>query len=120
MLADGTSENQETLKVEIFSAATAERAGSVSATANVATTRILDQDNLTVSIDGAPSVTEGAVATFTITLSTASDQVVSAGWSTRQVGDTLDTGETAQPDKDYWAGSDTVAIPAATGRPPSP
>ena len=112
VLADDTSENDETLKVEIFSVATDQRAGSVSAVDNIATTRILDQDNLTVSIDDAPSVTEGAVATFTITLSTASDQDVSAGWSTKQAGDTLEAGETALPDKDYTAASGTVAIPA--------
>ena len=112
VLADGTSENQETLKVEIFSVSTDQRAGSVSATDNVATTNILDQDNLTVSIGDAPSVTEGANATFTITLSTASDQDVSAGWSTKQAGDALDTGETALPDQDYTASSGTVAIPA--------
>ena len=112
VLADGISENQETLKVEIFSVATDQRAGSVSATDNVATTRILDQDNLTVSISDAPSVTEGGVAIFTITLSTPSDQDVSAGWSTKQAGDALDTGESALPDKDYTAASGTVAIPA--------
>ena len=112
VLADGISENEETLKVEIFSAATDERTGSVSATDNIATTRILDQDVLTVSIQDAPSVTEGAVATFTITLSTISDQNVSAGWSTKQAGDALDAGETAVPDKDYTAASGTVAVPA--------
>ncbi len=112
VLADGISENQETLKVEIFSAATDQRAGSVSTTENIATTRILDQDELTVSISDAPSVTEGSVATFTITLSTISNQDVSAGWSTKQVGNSLDAGETAVPDKDYTAASGTVAIPA--------
>ena len=112
VLADGTNEGQETLKVEIFSASTDQRAGSVSATENVATTRILDQDNLVVSIQDAPSVTEGGVATFTITLSAASDQDVSAGWSTKQSGDALDAGESALPDKDYAAASGTVAIPA--------
>ena len=100
------------MKVEIFSVSTDQRAGSVSATDNIATTRILDQDVLTVSIQDAPSVTEGANATFTIILSTLSDQDVSAGWSTKQSGDTLDTGETALPDKDYTAASGTVAIPA--------
>ena len=112
VLADGVSENRETLKVEIFSVATDQRAGSVSATDNVATTNILDQDVLTVSIGDAPSVTEGANATFTITLSTISDRDVSAEWSTKQVGDALDAGETALPDKDYAAASGTVAIPA--------
>ena len=112
VVADGVSENQETLKVEIFSAATDQRAGSVSATGNVDTTMILDQDELTVSIQDAPNVTEGAVATFTITLSTATDRDVSAGWSTKQAGDALDAGETALPDKDYTAASGTVAIPA--------
>ena len=112
VLADGISEDQETLKVEIFSVATDQRAGSVSATDNVATTRILDQDTLTVSIQDAPSVTEGAIATFTITLSTASDRDVSAGWSTKRAGDALDAGETAAPGKDYAAASGTLAIPA--------
>ena len=112
VLADDTSENEETLKVEIFSVATDQRTGSVSATDNIATTEILDQDTLTVSISDAPSVTEGAVSTFTITLSTASDQDVSAGWSTKQTGDALDAGESALPDKDYSATSGTVAIPA--------
>ena len=112
VLADGISDDGETLKVEIFSAATGQRAGSVSATGNIATTTILDQDNLTVSIGDAPSVTEGANATFTITLSAASDQDVSAGWSTKQAGDALDPGETALPDKDYTAASGTVSIPA--------
>ena len=112
VLEDDTSESDETLKVEIFSVATDERAGSVSATGKVATTTILDQENLTVSIQDAPSVTEGGVATFTITLSTVSDQAVSAGWTTKQSGDALDTGETALPDKDYATASGTVAIPA--------
>ena len=112
ILADDTSENDETLKVEIFSASTDQRAGSVSATGNIATTNILDQDNLTVSIEDAPRVTEGANATFTITLSTVSDQDVSAGWSTKQAGDALDPGETALPDKDYAAVSGTVSVPA--------
>ena len=111
-IADGISDDDETLKVEIFSVATDERAGTVSATGNVAATTILDQDNLTVSIQDAPSVTEGAVATFTITLSAATDQDVSAGWATKQAGDALDPGETALPDKDYAAASGTVAIPA--------
>ena len=65
-----------------------------------------------VSIQDAPSVTEGTAATFTITLSTATDRDVSAGWSTKQAGDALDTGETALPDKDYTAAGGTVAIPA--------
>ena len=112
VLADGISDDAETLNVEIFSAATDERAGSVSATGNVATTTILDQDNLTVSIGDAPSVTEGASATFTVTLSTVSDQDVSAGWSTKQASDALDPGETALPDRDYAASSGTVSIPA--------
>ncbi len=112
ILADGINDDDETLKVEIFSVATDQRPGSVSATDNVATTRILDQDALTVSIEDDPSVTEGAVATFTITLSTVSDRIVSAGWSTKQAGDALDVGETALPDKDYTAASGTVAIPA--------
>ena len=112
VLADDISDDGETLKVEIFSAATDHRAGSVSATENIATTTILDQGNLTVSIQDAPSVTEGAVATFTITLSTATDQDVSAEWSTKQAGDALEAGETALPDKDYAAASGTVAIPA--------
>ena len=111
-IADGVSDDDETLKVEIFSVATDERAGTVSATGNVAETTILDQDNLTVSIQDAPSVTEGAVATFTITLSAATDQDVSAGWATKQAGDALDPGETALPDKDYATASGTVAIPA--------
>ena len=112
VLADAIDDDDETLKVEIFSAATDERAGSVSATGNVATTRILDQDNLTVSIGDAPGVTEGSSATFTITLSTVSDQDVSAGWATKQAGDALDPGETALPDRDYAAASGTVSIPA--------
>ena len=112
VLEDDTSESDETLKVEIFSAATGDRAGSVSATGRVATTTSLDQEALTVSIGDAPSVTEGANATFTITLSTVSDQAVSAGWATKQSGDALDPGETALPGKDYTAASGTVAIPA--------
>ena len=112
VLADGIDDDDETLKVEIFSVATDQRAGSVSATDNVATTTILDQDSLTVSIQDAPSVTEGAVATFTITLSTASGQDISAGWSTKEPGDALDAGETAVPDRDYTAASGTVSIPA--------
>ena len=112
VLADGIDDDGETLNVEIFSVATDQRAGSVSATGNIATTTILDQDSLTVSIEGAPSVTEGAAATFTITLSTVSDQDVSAGWATKEAGDALDAGETAVPDKDYAAASGTVSIPA--------
>ena len=112
VLADGKDESNENLKVEIFSVATDQRAGSVSATDNIATTEILDQDELTVSIEDASIVTEGGVATFTITLSTVSDHDVSAGWSTKQAGDALEAGETAVPDKDYTAASGTVAIPA--------
>ena len=112
VLADGISENEETLQVEIFSVATDHRAGAVSATDNIATSTILNQDSLTVSVEGSRSVTEGSIATFTITLSTASDQDVSAGWATKVTGDALDPGETALPDKDYAAASGTVSIPA--------
>ena len=84
----------------------------VSTTQNKASTNILDEDSLTVSIEGTPTVTEGGAATFTITLSTASEETVTVGWQTNQAGDTLEAGVTAEPDKDYTAASGDLAIQA--------
>ena len=107
-------EDGETLEVQLFTVFDGLRgSGSgVSTTQNKASTNILDEDSLTVSIEGTPTVTEGGAATFTITLSTASEETVTVGWQTNQAGDTLEAGETAEPDKDYTAASGDLAIQA--------
>ena len=107
-------EDGETLEVRLFTVFDGLRgSGSgVSTTQNKASTNILDEDSLTVSIEGTPTVTEGGAATFTITLSTASDETVTVGWQTNQAGDTLEAGVTAEPDKDYTAASGDLAIQA--------
>ena len=107
-------EDGETLEVQLFTVFDGLRgSGSgVSTTQNKASTNILDEDSLTVSIEGTPTVTEGGAATFTITLSTASEETVTVGWQTNQAGDTLEAGVTAEPDKDYTAASGDLAIQA--------
>ena len=117
ILADGVEEDEETLQVGILGISSGARDSggrslTISQAQSEATTTILDQDSLTVSIEGAPSVAEGASATFTVSMSTASDKDVSVSWSTRQAGDTLDPDETALPDQDFTAESGTVAISA--------
>ena len=112
--ADGVDDDDETMTVEILNAVTGLRAVTIASGDNRASTTILDQDSLTVSIQGTPSVAEGSAATFTVFLSVASDEDVSVDWSTTQAGDTLAVGEAAEPDSDYPASSGTVAIAAGS------
>ena len=114
ILSDSIEEGDETLRLEIFGAYFGLRSASISETQSVATTTILDQDSLTVSIQGTPSVDEGTAATFTIVMSTVSDDSVTVDWETRQVGEDLETGETAVPDADYTAASGSVTIPSGS------
>ena len=107
-------EDGETLEVQLFTVfdGLGGSGSGVSTTQNKASTNILDEDSLTVSIEGTPTVAEGGAATFTITLSTASDETVTVAWQTNQAGDTLEAGVTAEPDKDYTAASGDLAIQA--------
>ena len=98
----------------LFAVTSGARSLSISQTQSEATTTILDQDSLTVSVEGSPSVLEGGVATFTIRMSTTDDEAVSVGWSTRQAGDTRGPHETATPGMDFTAQSGTVAIPTGS------
>lgn len=109
---DNLEEDEETLEVELFVVQSGPITGLVSETQAMASSVILDEGTLTVSIEGSPVVAEGEAATFTVTMSKVSDENVSVDWKTRQIGDTLDAGETAEPDKDYTASSGTVAIMA--------
>ena len=59
---------------------------------------------VTVSLQGSPSVTEGTAATFTLVLSNATDEAVSAEWSA--------SGVTATAGDDFTGTSGTIAIPA--------
>ena len=111
ILTDSVQDGEETLEVGLFAVTSGARSLSISQTQSVATTTILDQDSLTVSVEGSPSVEEGGAATFTIRMSTTDDEDVSVGWSTRQAGDTRGPDETATPDIDFTAESGTVAIP---------
>ena len=116
---DSVQDGDETLEVGLFAVTTGGEASgarslSISQTQSVATTTILDQDSLTVSVEGSPSVEEGGAATFTIGMSTTNEEDVSVGWSTKQAGDTRGPDETATPDIDFTAESGTVAIPRGT------
>ena len=94
----------ETIEVEILNASHGDRRADMDPGDEMATTTILDQDMITVSLNGAPRPDEGTAATFTVTLSSASSETISAGWSTRD--------GTAQAGQDYDGASGTVAIPA--------
>ena len=114
ILNDGVEEENETLRIEVFSASSAQRAVSVSPTQSSASSTILDQGALNVSIEAVPSVDEGAAAAFTFYLSKIINQDVLVEWSTRQPGQVLTAAETAEPDIDYPASTDTVVIPAGS------
>ena len=86
ILTDMLSEGDEDLEMELVGLSFGARSASIPEARRTATTTILDEDSLNVSIKGTPSVTEGTVATFTIELSTASDESVSADWATPQAG----------------------------------
>ena len=112
ILNDSVEEDDETPTVEVFSASSGQRAVSISPTQSRASATILDQGALTVSIEGVPSVDEGAAATFTVYLSKTISEDISVEWSTRQPGQLLTAAETAETDIDYPASADTVVIPA--------
>ena len=99
-------------KSEIFRAHETLKSSGISYALSSAFTDILDAGNLTASLFGSPSVTEGGTLTFTITTTMTSDEDVSVEWVTRQPGDTLSLDETAEPDADYTATAGTVAITA--------
>ncbi len=102
----------EHMEVRLFSVYDGLRSSGISQSQNKASTKILDKDSLTASIEGRPTVTDGGAATFTASLSATTDEAVSVGWATRSVGDTLGFGETAEPGDDYTADSGTVSIAA--------
>ena len=114
ILTDSVEDDDETLEVEIFNVYSASRSAMVPPDQAMASTTILDEGSLTVSIQGSPSVDEGTAATFTVALSKPSDENVTADWTTRQVSDPLDPGETAKPGEDYAIATGTVSIPAGS------
>ena len=114
ILNDGVEEENETLEIELFSASSAQRAVSVSPTQSSASSTILDQGALNVSIEAVQSVDEGAAAAFTVYLSKIINKDVVVEWSTRQPGQLLTAAETAEPDIDYPASTSTVGIPAGS------
>ena len=114
ILTDSVEDDDETLEVEIFNVYSASRSAAVPPNQAMASTIILDRGSLTASIQGSPSVDEGTAATFTVALSKTSDEGVTADWTTRQVGDPLDPGETANPGDDYVAATGTVSILAGS------
>ena len=115
---DSQEENEgdgERMEVRIYTAHDGLESRGISTTAYKAFTTILDKGALTASIESgeeAPTVTEGETATFTVTLSKTTDEVVLVGWATKSAGDTLGFGESAQPDSDYTADSGSVSIAA--------
>ena len=104
------------LRIEVFSASSGQRTVSVSSTQSSASSTILDQGALNVSIEAVPSVDEGAAAAFTVYLSKIINKDVSVDWSTRQPGEVLTAAETAEPDIDYLASMDTVVYPCRQRR----
>ena len=113
VLADSDDdEGNETLKVVLFRVSSGSRTASLSSDRFQASTTILDQDSLTVSLQAAPSVVEGSPATFTVTLSTASGVDVSVDWATAQAQKVPGGGDVAEEDSDYPAATGTVSIPA--------
>ena len=114
-------EDGETLEVQLFTVHDGLRSSGVSVSGNKASTTILDEHSLTVSIQGNPPVdqdetatlvAEGETATFSVRLSETEAEDVSVEWSTTQPGDPLGAGETAEPDRDYTADTGTLMIPA--------
>ena len=69
ILNDSVEEDDETLEVEVFRASSGPREVPVSPTQSSASSTILDQGALNVSIEAVPSVDEGAAAAFTVYLS---------------------------------------------------
>ena len=114
ILNDSVEEDDETLEVEVFRASSGPREVPVSPTQSSASSTILDQGALNVSIEAVPSVDEGAAAAFTVYLSKTINKDVLVEWSTRQPGQVLTAAETAEPDIDYLASTDTVVIPAGS------
>ncbi len=104
VIRDETEDPDETIEVQIFTVSSASRTAAVAAGDEMASATILDQDAVTVSLQGSPSVTEGTAATFTLVLSNATDEAVSAEWSA--------TGVTATAGDDFTGTSGTIAIPA--------
>ena len=109
---DESGEDTEHMEVRLFTVYDGLRSNGVSQSQYKAFTTILDKGSLTASIEGAPTVTEGGTATFTVTLSKATNEDVLVGWATKSAGDTLGFGESAQPDSDYTADSGSVSIAA--------
>ena len=114
ILTDSLEEYDETLEVVLFSALSSIRIGTINQYAAMATAYIQDEDTLIVSIEGTPSVAEGGTATFTISLSTASDDTVSVGWAADDPGEAVAEDQRAEPNVDFNANDGTVAIPAGS------
>ena len=113
-IAEDTEEEEdgELMELRIFKVSDDLRGGSVSSTRYKDSSMILDKGELTVSIEGTPTVAEGGTATFTVSLSEATDENVLVGWATKETGDALGLGETAEPGVDYTADSGNVSIAA--------
>ena len=107
ILTDIVAEGTETLNVELINATSGLRTIPVLPAGSVATTEIVPQGSLIISISGSPTVVEGAAATFTITMTKTHTQNVSVEWATSEGG-------TALVDDDYTAATGTVAIPAGS------
>ena len=105
-------EDGELMELRIFTVSDVLKGGSVSSTKYKDSSLILDKGSLTASIEGTPTVAEGGTATFTVSLSQATDEAVLVGWATRSAGDTLELWETAEPDADYSADSGSVTVAA--------
>ena len=103
-------EDGELMELRIFSVSDGLKGGSISTTRYKDSSLILDKGSLTASIEGTPTVAEGGTATFTVSLSQATDEAVLVGWATRSAGDTLELWETAEPDADYSADSGSVTV----------
>ena len=112
--SEDESDPVEHMEVRLFTVYDGLRSTGVSQSQYKAVTTILDKGSLTASIGGTPTVTEGGTATFTVTLSKATDEAVLVGWATKEAGDTLAFGETAEPDVDYTA-NDSGTVSIATG-----
>ena len=110
-LADGKKEEDgETFTVEIFGVSSGGRDATASPDDYAATTNVIDQGQLTVSVRGTPSVDEGDDATFTVSIPEVTTDTVEVDWATREaLGE-----DTAEEDVDCPAATGTVSIPAGS------
>ena len=114
ILNDIEEEENETLTVRLLSVFSGQREAEVSPTQSEASSTILDQGALTISIAGPASVDEGDTATYSVYMTKTVSADVTVEWSTRQPGDALTPVETADTDVDYMASTGAVTIPAGS------